>query len=42
MQQTPEGHEIPVPSRESVFRDLAKVAKSDKPAPVEPDEDEDD
>lgn len=35
MQQTPEGQEIPVPSRDAVFRDLAKVAKSDKPAPTE-------
>lgn len=27
-QHTPEGHEIPIPKREDVFRDLAKVAKS--------------
>ena len=26
-QYTPKGHEIPVPSREQVFRDLEKVAK---------------
>ena len=26
-QETPEGHTIPVPSREDVFRDLEKVAK---------------
>jgi hypothetical protein len=26
-QETPKGHEIPVPMREQVFRDLAKVAK---------------
>ncbi len=27
MQQTREGHTIPVPTREDVFRDLEKVAK---------------
>jgi hypothetical protein len=27
MQETPEGHTIPVPTREDVFRDLEKVAK---------------
>ncbi len=26
-QETPEGHTIPVPTREDVFRDLEKVAK---------------
>lgn len=31
MQKTPAGHEIPVPSREEVFRDLGKVAKSEPP-----------
>jgi hypothetical protein len=41
MQETPTGHEIPVPSREEVFRDLGKVAKggrhrkSRKPAEAE-------
>lgn len=29
-QKTPEGHEIPVPTREDVLRDLAKVAKPKK------------
>lgn len=29
-QQTPEGHEIPVPHREDVFRDLEKAAKPRK------------
>jgi hypothetical protein len=29
VQQTPTGHEIPVPSRKDVFADLAKVAKAD-------------
>jgi len=29
-QQTPEGHEIPIPTREDVFRDLEKVAKPPK------------
>lgn len=31
MQRTPGGHEIPVPSRDEVFRDLAKVAKGKRP-----------
>jgi hypothetical protein len=26
-QKTPQGHEIPVPTRKRVFRDLEKVAK---------------
>ena len=26
-QKTPQGHEIPVPTRKQVFRDLEKVAK---------------
>ena len=26
-QETPQGHEIPVPSRQDVFRDLGKVAR---------------
>jgi hypothetical protein len=26
-QKTPKGHEIPVPTRKQVFRDLEKVAK---------------
>lgn len=26
-QRTPKGHEIPVPTRKQVFRDLEKVAK---------------
>lgn len=26
-QETPQGHEIPVPTRKQVFRDLEKVAK---------------
>ena len=30
-QYTPKGHEIPIPSREQVFRDLEKVAKPRKP-----------
>lgn len=29
-QQTPAGAEIPIPSREDVFRDLSKVAKPRK------------
>ena len=29
-QKTPKGHEIPVPTREDVLRDLKKVAKPDK------------
>lgn len=34
-QQTPTGHKIPVPTREGVLADLAKVAKSAKrPAPA--------
>ena len=31
VQRTPGGHEIPVPSRDEVFRDLAKLAKSKRP-----------
>jgi hypothetical protein len=30
-QKTPKGHEIPVPSREEVLRDLEKVAKPKRP-----------
>ncbi len=30
-QYTPQGHEIPIPSKEQVFRDLEKVAKPRKP-----------
>ena len=33
LQQTPTGHEIPVPKREDVFADLRKVAKAQPPAP---------
>jgi hypothetical protein len=29
-QYTPKGHEIPIPTREQVFRDLEKVAKPRK------------
>jgi hypothetical protein len=29
-QKTPKGHEIPVPTRKQVFRDLEKVAKAPK------------
>jgi hypothetical protein len=32
-QRTPAGHEIPVPKREEVMRDLRKVANPPKPAP---------
>ena len=41
-QQTPAGHEIPVPSREAVFRDLEKVArgKRDEPERDGPSEDD--
>jgi hypothetical protein len=35
-QETPEGHTIPVPTRQDVFRDLRKVAR----APEPPDEDD--
>jgi hypothetical protein len=35
-QHTPTGHEIPIPTREEVLRDLAKVAKPKMPsAPVD-------
>lgn len=30
-QETPQGHEIPVPTREEVLRDLRKIARPDKP-----------
>jgi len=30
-QQTPKGHEIPIPKREEVIRDLMKVAPPAKP-----------
>lgn len=30
VQRTPGGHEIPVPSRDEVFRDLGKVARGGK------------
>jgi hypothetical protein len=29
-QYTPQGHEIPIPTKEQVFRDLEKVAKPRK------------
>jgi hypothetical protein len=29
-QHTPKGHEIPIPTKEDVFRDLEKVAKPRK------------
>ena len=32
-QYTPKGHEIPIPTKEQVFRDLEKVAKPRKPVP---------
>ena len=35
-QRTPKGHEIPVPTRKQVFRDLEKVAKP-RPKPTERD-----
>jgi hypothetical protein len=31
-QETPQGQEIPVPKRGDVLRDLAKIAKANKPA----------
>ena len=31
-QKTPQGHEIPVPKRKDVLRDLRKVAKAPKPS----------
>jgi len=36
-QETPQGHEIPVPTREQVLRDLKKVAKP-KPKKAERDD----
>lgn len=39
MQRTPGGHEIPVPSRDEVFRDFAKVAKAKRPAKRDDDSD---
>jgi hypothetical protein len=39
MQQTPTGHEIPVPARKDVFADLGKVAKAKPPEPDENDSD---
>jgi hypothetical protein len=33
-QYTPKGHEIPIPTKEQVFRDLEKVAKPRKPLPA--------
>ena len=41
MQQTPTGHEIPVPDREDVLADLRKVAKAKPPEPDEDDSDSD-
>jgi hypothetical protein len=35
-QETPEGHKIPVPTRQDVLRDFRKVAR----APEPPDEDD--
>jgi hypothetical protein len=32
-QETPGGEEIPIPSREEVFRDLGEAAKPAKPLP---------
>jgi hypothetical protein len=32
-QYTPKGHEIPIPTKEQVFRDLEKVAQPRRPAP---------
>lgn len=40
MQQTPAGNEIPVPTREEVFRDLAKVARAKPPESSEDDSDD--
>jgi hypothetical protein len=37
MQETPAGHEIPVPTRGDVFADLAKVAKAKPPKPSDDD-----
>jgi hypothetical protein len=39
VQRTPTGHEIPVPSREEVLRDLAKVARAEPPEPSEDESD---
>lgn len=33
-QETPTGHEIPVPTKEDVFRGLRKVAKADERSDV--------
>jgi hypothetical protein len=33
-QYTPKGHEIPIPTREQIFRDLEKVAKPQRPLPA--------
>jgi|GEM_PF-6700739 len=38
-QRTPTGHEIPVPTRGEVMRDLQKVANPPKPAPDDDSED---
>jgi len=35
-QRTPKGHEIPVPEREDVLRDLKKVAKAKPSTPRRP------
>ncbi|MEE9202309.1 MAG: hypothetical protein V3U31_03845 [Dehalococcoidia bacterium] len=35
-QKTPTGYEIPVPTREEVMRDLAKVAKPAESTPRRP------
>jgi hypothetical protein len=31
-QETPQGHQVPVPKRRDVLADLRKVAKTDKPS----------
>ncbi len=35
-QKTPKGHEIPVPTKADVLRDLRKVAKTGKPSTHRP------
>jgi hypothetical protein len=35
-QRTPKGHEIPIPEREDVLRDLKKVAKAKPSTPRRP------
>jgi len=41
MQETPAGAMIPIPSEKEFFRDLAKVAKSQKKSPERCPEDKD-